>query len=68
MAQRPDYPVLFVDAVHIKVRDEQVTNRPFYVVVGGTVDGHATSSGSGPVTAARVRSTGLCSVEFSSCI
>src|SRR5689334_19536993 len=34
------YPVLFVDAIHIKVRDGQVTNRPFYVVIGVTVDGH----------------------------
>ena len=33
------YPVLFVDAIHLKVRDGQVTNRPFYVVVGVTVDG-----------------------------
>jgi len=34
------YPVLFVDAIHLKVRDGQVTNRPFYVVIGVTVDGH----------------------------
>ena len=34
------YPVLFVDAIHVKVRDGQVTNRPFYVVIGVTVDGH----------------------------
>jgi putative transposase len=33
------YPVLFVDAIHLKVRDGQVTNRPFYVVIGVTVDG-----------------------------
>jgi putative transposase len=33
------YPVLFVDAIYLKVRDGQVTNRPFYVVVGVTVDG-----------------------------
>jgi putative transposase len=26
--------VLFVDAIYLKVRDGQVTNRPFYVVVG----------------------------------
>ena len=42
-AQRPldaVYPVLFIDAIHIKVRDGQVTNRPFYVVIGVTVDGH----------------------------
>jgi putative transposase len=34
------YPVLFVDAIHLKVRDGQVTNRPFYVVIGVSVDGH----------------------------
>ena len=34
------YPVLFVDAIHLKVRDGQVSNRPFYVVIGVTVDGH----------------------------
>ena len=42
-SQRPldaMYPVLFVDAIHVKVRDGQVTNRPFYVVIGVTVDGH----------------------------
>lgn len=33
------YPVIFVDAIHLKVRDGQVTNRPFYVVIGVTVDG-----------------------------
>ncbi len=34
------YPVLFIDAIHVKVRDGQVTNRPFYVAIGVTVDGH----------------------------
>jgi transposase-like protein len=34
------YPVLFIDAIQVKVRDGQVTNRPFYVVIGVTVDGH----------------------------
>jgi putative transposase len=33
------YPVLFVDAIVVKVRDGQVTNRPFYVVIGVTVNG-----------------------------
>jgi putative transposase len=33
------YPVLFVDAIMIKVRDGQVTNRPIYVVIGVTVHG-----------------------------
>src|SRR4051812_16045650 len=42
-AQRPldaVYPAIFVDAIHVKVRDGQVTNRPFYAVIGVTVDGH----------------------------
>jgi putative transposase len=33
------YPVLFIDAVHVKVRDGQVTNRPIYVVIGVSVHG-----------------------------
>lgn len=33
------YPVILVDCIHVKVREGQVTNRPFYVVMGITVDG-----------------------------
>jgi putative transposase len=33
------YPVLFVDAITVKVRDGQVVNRPVYVVIGVTVHG-----------------------------
>ncbi|UPK77228.1 IS256 family transposase [Nocardioidaceae bacterium SCSIO 66511] len=33
------YPVIFVDALVIKVRDGQVVNKPFYVVVGVTTNG-----------------------------
>jgi putative transposase len=33
------YPVLFIDAITVKVRDGQVTNRPVYSAVGVTVDG-----------------------------
>ena len=33
------YPVIFVDAIVVKVRDGQVTNRPFYVVIGVTTSG-----------------------------
>jgi putative transposase len=33
------YPVLFIDAIVVKIRDGQVANRPIYVVVGVTVDG-----------------------------
>ena len=33
------YPVIFIDAIVVKVRDGQVTNRPVYVVIGVTVNG-----------------------------
>jgi putative transposase len=33
------YPVVFIDAIHVKIRDGQVTNRPIYVAVGVTVGG-----------------------------
>ena len=35
----PVYPVLFIDAINVKIRDGQVCNRPIYVVLGVTVDG-----------------------------
>ena len=34
------YPVLFIDAIRVKVRDGQVANKPFYVAVGVTTTGH----------------------------
>jgi putative transposase len=33
------YPVLFVDAIHVKIRDGQVANRPIYVVLGINCEG-----------------------------
>ena len=33
----PVYPVIFIDAIVVKVRDGQVRNKPIYVVVGVTV-------------------------------
>jgi putative transposase len=33
------YPVVFLDAIVVKVRDGQVTNRPVYVAIGVTVNG-----------------------------
>lgn len=33
------YAVIFIDAMVVKVRDGQVTNKPVYVVIGVTVDG-----------------------------
>ncbi|GHE97961.1 hypothetical protein GCM10017776_13640 [Streptomyces griseoluteus] len=32
------YPVIFIDCVHVKVRDGQVANRPIYVVLAFTVE------------------------------
>jgi putative transposase len=33
------YPVVFIDAIVVKIRDGQVANRPVYTVVGVTVEG-----------------------------
>ena len=35
----PVYPVIFIDAIMVKVRDGQVRNKPIYVVIGVTVHG-----------------------------
>jgi len=35
----PVYPVVFVDCIHVKIRDGQVANRPIYVALGVTVTG-----------------------------
>jgi putative transposase len=35
----PVYPVVFLDAVHVKIRDGKVANRPIYVALAVTVDG-----------------------------
>jgi putative transposase len=35
----PVYPVIFIDAIHVKLRDGQVANRPVYVALAVTVDG-----------------------------
>ncbi|WP_157570804.1 IS256 family transposase [Microtetraspora malaysiensis] len=35
----PVYPVVFIDAIHVKIRDGQVANRPIYVALAVTVDG-----------------------------
>ena len=32
--------MLFVDAIHVKIRDGAVANRPVYVVLGVTASGH----------------------------
>jgi putative transposase len=33
------YAAVFIDAIHVKVRDRQVANRPVYAAIGVTVDG-----------------------------
>lgn len=33
------YPVIFIDAIHVKIRDGQLANRPIYVVIGVTCAG-----------------------------
>jgi putative transposase len=35
----PAYPVIFIDAIVVKVCDGQVRNKPIYVVIGVTVNG-----------------------------
>lgn len=35
----PMYPVVFIDAIHVKIRDGHVANRPVYTAIGVTVDG-----------------------------
>lgn len=36
----PVYPVIFIDAVHVKIRDGQVANRPIYMALAVTAEGH----------------------------
>jgi putative transposase len=36
----PVYPVIFVDCIHVKIREGNVANRPIYVALAVTVDGH----------------------------
>src|SRR4051794_10821924 len=52
------YPVVFIDAVFVKVRDGQVANRPLYVAIGVTCAGERDILGCGPAAAVRVRSSG----------
>ena len=33
------FPAMFIDAIHVKVRDGQVSNRPIYVAIGVTTNG-----------------------------
>jgi putative transposase len=33
------YPVVFIDAINVKIRDGNVANRPIYTALAVTVDG-----------------------------
>jgi hypothetical protein len=55
------YPVVFIDAINVKIREGQVANRPMYVAVAVTVDASATSWVCGLVTVGRAPSTGITS-------
>jgi transposase-like protein len=35
----PVYPVIFIDAINVKIRDGNVANRPIYIALAVTVDG-----------------------------
>jgi transposase-like protein len=53
----PGYPVIFLDAVHVKIRDRKVANRP-YVALAVTVEGTRDSLGCGRAMAAKAPSFG----------
>jgi putative transposase len=42
------YPVVFIDAIHVKIRDGRVTNRPIYVAVEVTCAGERDILGQSP--------------------
>jgi transposase-like protein len=52
------FSVAFIDVIHVKVRDGQVTNRPVYVAIGVSVNGERDTLGCGPGTAAKGRNFG----------
>jgi putative transposase len=57
----PVYPVVFIDAINVKIRDGKVANRPIYVALAVTSRAPATSSGCGPATVVRAPSFGCTS-------
>jgi putative transposase len=52
------YPVVFMDALVMKIRQGQVANRPVYVVVGISLDGERDVLGMGPAAAGKAPSGG----------
>ena len=57
------YPVIFIDAINVKIREGNVANRPIYVALAVTVDGHRDILGlwAGEPAAVRVPSSGCTS-------
>lgn len=51
------YPVVFIDAIHVKVRDGEITNPPVYARPESAPTANAASSAFGPGTAAKGRSS-----------
>jgi putative transposase len=51
----PVYPVVFIDAVNVKIREGNVANRPIYLALGSPSTAPATSSGYGPASTATGR-------------
>jgi len=52
------YPVIFIDAITVKVRDGQVSNRPVYVAIRVSVNGERASSGCGSAMAPKAPDSG----------
>jgi hypothetical protein len=55
-------PVMFIDAIHVKVRDGQVTNRPVYVAVGSKTDDWSVSATTAQTCIAPDGLDGYCSL------
>ena len=53
----PVWPMVFIDAIVVKIRDGSVANRPIYVVMGVTWKASVTCSGCGWAPAAKGPST-----------
>ncbi len=49
---------MFIDAVNVKIRDGQVANRPIYLALAVTVDGHRDILGMWAGTAVRAPNAG----------
>lgn len=54
------YPVMFIDAIHVKIRDGQVANRPVYVAIGVTTSGERDILGLWATAARAPNSGSLC--------